>query len=126
MDRPATCLANMPDKQAAAFIAIESLGQRASYLERALDTWTLSRSVQKGRQRGAVGVRKKKLELKGAAEAQQFFQEGCPENQLTLSPHQQAQARPFHWSGRVRAAVDGSEANVCLQWEAGWGPYRRF
>ena len=37
-DRLARCLAHMPDKQAAALIAIESLGQRASYLERALDT----------------------------------------------------------------------------------------
>ena len=37
-DRLARCLANMPDKQAAAVIAIESLEQRTSYLERALDT----------------------------------------------------------------------------------------
>ena len=34
-NRLARCLANMPDKQAAALIAIESLG--TSYLERALD-----------------------------------------------------------------------------------------
>ena len=37
-DHLALCLANMPDKQAAALIVIESLGQRAGYLERALDT----------------------------------------------------------------------------------------
>ena len=37
-DRLARCLVNMPDKQAAALIAIDSLGQRTSYLERALDT----------------------------------------------------------------------------------------
>ena len=37
-DRLARCLANMPDKQAAPLIAIESLGQRTSYLERAPDT----------------------------------------------------------------------------------------
>ena len=37
-DHLARCLANMPDKQAAALIVIESLGQRAGYLERALDT----------------------------------------------------------------------------------------
>ena len=36
-DRLARCLANMPDKQAAALIAIESLGQRTSYLE---SLWT--------------------------------------------------------------------------------------
>ena len=37
-DRLERCLDSMPDKQAAALIAIESLGQRASYLERTLDT----------------------------------------------------------------------------------------
>lgn len=37
-DRLARCLANMPDKRSAALVAIESLGQRTSYLERALDT----------------------------------------------------------------------------------------
>ena len=37
-DRLARCLANMPDKQAAALIAIESLGQRTSDVESALDT----------------------------------------------------------------------------------------
>ena len=37
-DRLARCLGSMPDKQAAALIAVESLGQRTSYLERDLDT----------------------------------------------------------------------------------------
>ena len=32
------CLVNMPDKYAAALIAIESLGKRTSYLKRHLDT----------------------------------------------------------------------------------------
>ena len=36
-DHLARCLANMPDKQAPALITVESLGQRTSYLERALD-----------------------------------------------------------------------------------------
>ena len=36
--RHARCLADMPDKQAVALIAIEYLGQRTSYLGRALDT----------------------------------------------------------------------------------------
>ena len=31
------CLSNMPEKQAAALIVTESLGQRTGYLERALD-----------------------------------------------------------------------------------------
>ena len=37
-DHLARCLADMPDKQAAALSKIESLGQRTSYLEKALDT----------------------------------------------------------------------------------------
>ena len=37
-DRLTRCLANMPDKQAVVVIAIASLGQSTSYLERALDT----------------------------------------------------------------------------------------
>ena len=37
-DSLARYLANMPDKQAAALIGTEPLGQKTSYLERALDT----------------------------------------------------------------------------------------
>ena len=37
-DHLARCLANKPDKQAAALIVIESLGQRTGYLETALNT----------------------------------------------------------------------------------------
>ena len=36
-DYLARCLAKMPDKQAAALITFESLGQQTSHLERALD-----------------------------------------------------------------------------------------
>ena len=36
-DRFARCLANMPEKQAATLIVVESLGQRMNYLEKALD-----------------------------------------------------------------------------------------
>ena len=36
-DRLACCLADIPDKQAAALIAMESLGQRTSYFERGLN-----------------------------------------------------------------------------------------
>ena len=93
-DRLARCLAHMPDKQAAALIAIESLGQRASYLERALDT-RLSLEACRRADNGAQWAYEKILELPGAEEAPSFFQEGCPGNQLTLNPHQQAQARLF-------------------------------
>ena len=36
--RLACCLANMPNKQGAALVTIESLAQRTCYLERAMDT----------------------------------------------------------------------------------------
>ena len=86
-DRLARCLANMPDKQAAALIAIESLGQRTSYLERALDM-RLSLEACRRADNGAQWAYEKILELPGAEEAPSFFQEGCPGNQLTLNPHQ--------------------------------------
>ena len=90
-DRLARCLANMPDKQAADLIAIESLGQKTSHLERALDT-RLSLEACRRADNGAQWAYEK-MELPGAEEAPTFFQEGCPGNQLTLNPHQQAQAR---------------------------------
>ena len=90
-DRLARCLTSMPDK-AAALIAIESPGQRTSYLERALDTG-LSLEACRRADNGAQCAYENILELPGAAEAQSFFHEGCPGNQLTLNPDQQAQAR---------------------------------
>ena len=47
-DHLARCLANMPDKQAAAFIDIEPLGQKTSYLERALDTGLSLEACRRG------------------------------------------------------------------------------
>ena len=88
-DRLARCLANIPDKQVAALIAIESLGQRTSYLERALDT-RLSLEACRRADNGPQWAYEKILELPGAEEAPLFFQEGCPGDQLTLNPHQQA------------------------------------
>ena len=67
-DRLARCLANMPDKQAAALIAIESLGQRSSYLERALDT-RLSLEACRRADNGAQWAYERILELPGAEEA---------------------------------------------------------
>ena len=91
-ERLARCLANMPDKQAATLIAIESLGQRTSYPERALDT-RLSLEACRRADNGAQLAYEKILELPGAEEAPSFFHEGCPGSQLTLNPHQQAQER---------------------------------
>ena len=86
-DHLARCLANMPDKQAAALIFVESLGQQTSYLGRALDPG-LSLEAYKGADNGAQWVYEKILGIPGAAEAQPFFQEGCPDNRLTLKPYQ--------------------------------------
>lgn len=59
-----------------------------------------SRSMQEGRQRGAV-LCDKFLEQLGAAGAQSFFQEGCPENRLTFQLHQQPQTRLSMGAGRL-------------------------
>ena len=91
-DRLSRCLTSMPDKQAPALVAIESLGQRTSYLERALDTG-LSLEACRRADNGSQWAYENILELPRAAEAQSFLQEGCPGNQLTLNPRQQAQAR---------------------------------
>ena len=85
--RRSRCLAEIPDKQAAVLIVIESLGQRTSCLERA--------------DNGAPSAYENILELPGAEEAQSIFQEGCPGNELTLNPHQQAQACLSTGGGRV-------------------------
>ena len=71
MDHLARCLANMPDKQAAALTTIESLGQRTGYLERALDT-ELSLDACRRADNGAQWAYEKILELPGAAETQSF------------------------------------------------------
>ena len=71
-DRLARCLDNIPDEQAAALIAIESLGQRASYLERALDT-ELSLETCTRADNGAQWAYEKILRLPSAVEAQSYF-----------------------------------------------------
>ena len=90
--RFARCLASMPDKRAAALIAVESLGRRTSYLGRALVPG-LSLEACKRADNGAQWAYVEILELRGAAEASSFFQEGCLDSRLTLEPYQQAQAR---------------------------------
>ena len=123
-DSLARCLASMPDKQAAAscgVLTMESLGQSLSHLERALATG-LSLEACRRASNGAPWACGKKLGLPGVAEAQSYFQEGCPGNQLTWSPRQQAQAR---LSARVGGlGLPSTEARQCLP-PVGtqWGPY---
>ena len=82
-DHRARCLANMSDKQGAALIAVESLRQRTSYVERALATG-LSLEACRRADNGAQSAYEKILELPDAAEAQSYVREGCPDNRLTL------------------------------------------
>ena len=98
-ERLARCLADMPNKKAAALIAIEPLAQRTSYIERALDTGLPSK-LAGGQIYGAQRARQTKIELPGGAESLAFLQAGCPDEQAgcpddppTLRPHQQAQPR---------------------------------
>lgn len=49
------------------------------------------------------------LELPGAAEAQCFLQEGRPDDQLALQPHQRARARLSAGAGGIRVVVNGDE-----------------
>ena len=116
----------MPDKQAAALMAIESLEQRTSFLERALDTGLsleecrragnesleqrtsfLERALDAGLSleecrragNGAQWAYEKILDLPGAAEPQSFVQEGCPDNQLALQPHSEASPSTLLFGG---------------------------
>ena len=86
--RLACCLANMPNKQGAALVTIESLAQRTCYLERALDTG-LSLEAYRRVDNGVQWAYETFLELSVAVEAQPIFQEGCPGYQLILCPYQQ-------------------------------------
>ena len=65
------------------------------------------------------------LEIPRAAETQSCFQEGCPGNQLTLNPHQQAQARLS-----ANAGGSGLQSTVARRMSTStgsrWRPYRRF
>ena len=84
-DHLARCLANMLDKQAAALIVTQSLGQRTGYREWALDT-ELSREACRRADNGRQWAYEKIHELPGAAEEQSFFEEGRPDDRLTLQP----------------------------------------
>lgn len=100
-DHLARCLVNMPDREAAAFIAIESIEQRTGYLERVPDTG-LSLEARRREEKRAQWAYENILELPGAAAAaRSFFQKRCPDHRLTLKPYQQTQARRAVGAGRL-------------------------
>ena len=82
----------MPDKQAVALNVVESLGQKTGYLERVLDTELSLKGCTRA-DTGAKWTYENIVELPGAAEAQSFSQEGCPDERRAIQPHLQAQAR---------------------------------
>ena len=89
-DYLAHCLASMPNKQTATPTATESLGQRMSYHERAMDTGTSRQNIKERRQRRAQSACEHILIVPRAAEAPPFFEEGCPGDRLALRLNQRA------------------------------------
>ena len=65
--------------------------------ERATSKWALDTELSleacRRADNGTQWAYEKILELPGAAEAQSFFEEWCPDDRLTVQPHQHAQAR---------------------------------
>ena len=110
--RLARCLGNVPDKQAAALIAIESFGQRTSYLERTPTRDCLSK-LAGGQTTGPGGRTREASSHRARRRHSRFFQDGCPDNRLTLLLHKQSPSTTFYGREKIRAAVDGREANVC-------------
>ena len=106
VDRLACCLANMTDKQAAALIAIESLGQLP---REGSGHGALPRSMQKGRQRGAVGVRKNHRATRSSGGTAVIFPGGVPGKSADFKPSPASPCTPFHGSGKVKA-VPSTEA----------------
>ena len=93
-DRLARCLANMPGKRAAAFIVIKSLGQRPTYLEKALDTELALEAYRRAVNRTQRAY-EKSLELPGGTETQSSFQEGCSDNRLISQTSSASQDHTF-------------------------------
>ena len=118
-ERLARCLADMPEKQTAALIAIKSLGQRTRYLGRALDTG-LSLHAE-GQTTGAMG-RRIYYQATRSGGGTVIFPGGVPGESADFEPSPASPRMAFHGSGRVRTAADRSEANVCLEWKQGGDP----
>ena len=118
-DRLARCFSKMPDKRGGSphrhrFPRVEDKLPRKHS-----EHGAVPRCTQKGRQRGAVGVRKL-LELPAAAEARSFLGVTGASNGFEPLP---ARIRtPFHRSARVRVAVDGNEVKVGLHCNQGGDP----
>ena len=71
---------------------------------------------------GRSGRTKKIIELPGAAAEAVIFPGGVPGESADFEPLPASPRTRFRGNGRVRASVDGSEANVCLHWKDDGGP----
>lgn len=81
----------MSNKQAAALVAIESLGKRTYHLERALDTGPSLEACKRAGS-GAQWVYEKILELPVAAEAKSVLRRGGQ----TIGRHSNLNSKPVH------------------------------
>ena len=68
--------------------------------------------MQKGRQHGAVDARINPRAIR-SSEGTAIFP-GVPGESADVKPSTSSPSKPFHGSGKVKAAVDGSEAKACL------------
>ena len=114
-DHLARCLANIPDKQAAALITVESLGLRTSYLERALDPRLSLEACKKG-DNGAQWAYKKPSKFR-ERRRHNSFPGGVPGQSADSQTLPASPTTPVLGSGRVRAAVDRSKENVGIHRE---------
>ena len=87
----AQMLPRIPDTQSANLIATGFMVQRTAYIERVMDPELSLPACQKA-DNSAMCMLENLLDLPGIAEESSFFEGGCPTSQLTLLPHQQAQA----------------------------------
>lgn len=97
------------------------LGRRQVYLESALATGLLLEDCQRA-DSGTQRSYEKVLELPRARQRHsRCSRRAARVNRLVLEPHHQAQTLlSLCGSGRVRAAVDGSEALACLYQQQSW------
>ena len=115
-DHIACCLDNMSDKQAAVLIAIESPRQTTSYGERTLDTGLSLEACRRVQTTGRSG-RTKKSSSSTSSEGTVILPGGVPRESADYEPSPASPSTSFHESERVRDAVDGGKANVCLHWK---------
>ena len=84
--------------------------------------WGRPSKHAEGQTTGRSGRTKKSSSYR-ERQKQQFFQEGCPGNQLTLHPNQQAQARLSTGAGGL--GLPWTEVRQ-MSASIGWGSYRRL